>query len=75
LARQVGGEAKPVPAGNGDRPAESPAPAAPKSNGNGTAGPTQFWKAVNDLGVERAKAHQIARGAGSWAEKLAALSS
>ncbi len=36
-------------------------------------GPTQFWQAVKELGVDKAKAEAIATEAGTWVEKVAAL--
>ena len=69
--------AAPRPNGNGasgDQPA--PTPVSVKANGNGVngnPGPTQFWQAVRELGVDRAKAQTIANGLGTWAEKVAAL--
>jgi hypothetical protein len=66
-----GGNSAPEPAraGNGDeRPVPERAPA-----GNGNVGPTEFWTAVRERGIDRAKAQRIAKGAGSWSEKLAAL--
>jgi len=80
LARQLGGPAqKKVASGNGDRPegskGDKPAetPAASKSNGNGSVGPTQFWQTVKELGADKAKAQAIANGPGTWGEKVAAL--
>lgn len=59
---------EPQPAGNGDEPArDDPEPT------NGNADPTTFWSTVNSLGLDRAKAMAIAKGSGTWAEKIAAL--
>jgi hypothetical protein len=59
---------EPRPAGNGDKVDEKDAGPA-----NGNADPTAFWSAVNRLGLDRGKALEIAKGPGTWAEKLSAL--
>jgi hypothetical protein len=43
------------------------------SNGNRPMGPTEFWTAVKDLGMDKAAALEIARRTGTWTEKIAAL--
>ena len=59
---------EPQPVGNGDNSAEkNPEPQ------NGNADPTAFWSAVNRLGLDRASALEVAKGPGTWTEKLAAL--
>ena len=59
---------EPQPTGNGDKPEEEdPAPT------NGDANPTVFWSTVKRLDFDRAKALEVAKGSGSWAEKIAAL--
>lgn len=64
--------------GNGDQPAPTPTPDTAKvngngANGNGKAGPTEFWLAAKELGIDKAKAQGIASGVGTWSEKVAAL--
>lgn len=40
---------------------------------NGDVGPTEFWNAAFERGIEKTAAKQIARGSGTWAQKLEAL--
>lgn len=71
LQSAVGGNATPTEpsGGNGSKP-----PATTTGNGgNGSVGPTEFWSAVKELNIEKPAAQRIAKGNGSWAEKLAAL--
>lgn len=59
---------EPQVAGKGEQPAEKdPEPT------NGDADPTVFWSTIHRLGLDRAEALAIAKGPGTWAEKLAAL--
>ncbi|MBN1660248.1 MAG: hypothetical protein JXA93_17755 [Anaerolineae bacterium] len=79
LYRAVAGNAARVEPVEPDDPVAGDEPHAPEpapvvaGNGNGSVGPTEFWTAVRERGIDKAAAEQIAKGAGSWAEKLAAL--
>ena len=72
LQSVVGGHGTPAKPTGGNR-SQPPAPTN-GGRGNGTVGPTEFWSAVRELNIEKTAAQRIAKGNGSWAEKLAALS-
>jgi hypothetical protein len=79
LQRLVGGNAA-LPKPSGDSTQPQPTETQPGGNGNnaqpggnGKVGPTEFWIAVRELGMDKAAAQKIAKGGGTWAEKVAAL--
>ena len=58
--------------GSGSEPKAS---AVGDNGSHRSIGPTKFWTTVRELGIDRAAAQRIAKRAGTWEEKLAALGS